>query len=243
MVNLRRARGISIRSFLRAWRRYCMCKQHATACQQKKVLYIRMLHHCGTTMRSIVARKRQLQGMRHQGDLYSADQELTGAWNRVRNTVVPGHSQWLKDCLPFMTELFGMPSNLPPLAAQQLWLHMKTLERSKINFVELFRSTRHPRDAGAPDAVHAWREHGAIASLRASLDVLCRLGLLQATPLVGGGVKHIATRDPHSTWRALLSLQRLTKGHAVNVLQSRWDQVRRGEAIPRIALLPSFLDR
>eukprot|EP00971_Amphidinium_carterae_P193974 3848703-Amphidinium_carterae.1 len=88
---------------------------------------------------------------------------------------------------------------------------MKTLERTTINILQLFRSTRHPRDAGAPDAVHAWREHGAIASLRDSLVVLCRLGLLETTPLVGGGVKHIALRDPHSTWRALLSLQTLTK--------------------------------
>eukprot|EP00971_Amphidinium_carterae_P117105 2319083-Amphidinium_carterae.1 len=110
-----------------------------------------------------------------------------------------------------MKEIFGMPSNLPPLAAQELWLHMKTLERTNINIERLFRSTRHDRNAGAPDSVHAWRKHGAIASLHASFLTLCRLGLLEVVPLVGGGMKHIAKRDPHSAWKALLSLQRPPK--------------------------------
>eukprot|EP00971_Amphidinium_carterae_P308976 6139391-Amphidinium_carterae.1 len=46
--------------------------------------------------------------------MFVADAQLHRAWNRVRNSICPGHSQWLNDCLPFMKELFGMPSNLAP---------------------------------------------------------------------------------------------------------------------------------
>eukprot|EP00971_Amphidinium_carterae_P227356 4509455-Amphidinium_carterae.1 len=60
----------------------------------------------GSTAGAYIAKSSILTIASHTLQLYSADMELTGAWNRVRNAVVLGHSQWLNDCLPFMKELF-----------------------------------------------------------------------------------------------------------------------------------------
>eukprot|EP00971_Amphidinium_carterae_P340747 6479216-Amphidinium_carterae.1 len=158
---------------------------------------------------------------------YTRTTALESIWERCASAAFPGHSKWLKPARPFLRKLFGLPANLPPLQATELWLHCHHLLKLQVDVSKLRDDVRWLGELGL-DPLQSWRNNGIIASLHRSFLHLEANGIIRYS--IEGGITqlHLAcTTD--SMWDRLLRLQGLSIESATHALQAKWDGVSRGE--------------